>query len=187
MRMSPPVWFGCFLLLSLSACSLLPARPPTPALHDFGPATVQTREKAAWSAVSVDAPEWLQSENIRYRLLYAEPTRVRYYAQDRWLAAPSALLAQRLSLSQGAGGVRLKIKLLEFEQIFDNPQQARVTLAFQATAMPPDSEGILGQKIFKFDQTTPSADAKGAVTGLSELVRKADNALETWLSEIAHR
>jgi cholesterol transport system auxiliary component len=129
----------------------------------------------------------LQSENIRYRLLYAEPTRVRYYAQDRWLAPPQALLAQRLSLSQGSGGLRLKIRLLEFEQVFDNPQSARVILAFRATALPPDNETIVGEKVFQLTQATANANAQGAVTSSARLIAEAVGALQNWLVEIAVR
>jgi len=176
------------LLLTLSACSLLPARPPTPALHDFGPAEATLAgDKAVWSSVAVDAPEWLQSENIRYRLLYSEPTRVRYYAQDRWLAPPPALLAQRLSLSQAAGGLRLKIKLLEFEQVFDSAQSARVILAFRATAVQADNEAIAGEKVFHFSKPTTSADAQGAVTSSASLIGEAVNSLKAWLAETAPR
>jgi len=176
--------FWLALLLALSACSLLPARPPAPALHDFGPAEkTLASDKAAWSSVAVDAPEWLQSENIRYRLLYSEPTRVRYYTQDRWLAPPPALLAQRLSLSQGTGGLRLKIKLLEFEQVFDSAQNARVILAFRATAMPPDNETIAIEKVFRFSLPAVSANAQGAVTSSASLIGEAVNSLQAWLAE----
>jgi cholesterol transport system auxiliary component len=172
------------LLLALPACSLLPERPKSPALHDFGPAgKTLAAAPGAWSAAAVDAPEWLQTENIRYRLLYAEPTRVRAYAQDRWLAPPPALLAQRLALSQGAAGVRLKIKLLEFEQVFDSPQNAKAILAFRATALQPDNDTVLAEKVFQFAQATPEANAQGAVSGFSTLIGQAVNALQTWLAE----
>lgn len=176
------------LLLALASCSLLPDRPPSPALHDFGPAeTGSANATAAWSAVAVDAPDWLQSENIRYRLLYAEPTRVRFYAQDRWLAPPPALLAQRLSLSQSAGGLRLKIRLLEFEQVFDSPQTAQMTLAFRATAIQLDNETLAGEKVFHFTQPTPGANAQGAVTSSAKLIGQAVNSLQAWLAEMAVR
>jgi len=177
-------WFPpAVLLLALASCSLLPDRPPTPALHDFGPAETRSSDAtAAWSAVAVDAPEWLQSENIRYRLLYAEPTRVRFYAQDRWLAPPPALLAQRLSLSQGAGGLRLKIRLLEFEQVFDTPQTAHMTLIFRATAMQPDNDAIAAEQVFHFTRPTPAANAQGAVTSFASLIGEAVNSLRNWLA-----
>jgi len=172
-------------LLSLSACSLLPSRPPSPALHDFGlGGKPSASQSAPWASVTVDAPEWLQSENIRYRLLYSDPTQVRFYAQDRWIAPPPALLMQRLGLAASGKGVTLKIKLLEFEQVFDGPQQARLLLAFRALAYRTGEESPTVEKVFQFSRPTPSADAKGAVTAVEGLVDGLSQALAAWLGEL---
>lgn len=181
---------GTVLMFMVSACSLFPDRPISPALHDFGSSEKFTgsqsagSEAKAWSTVSVEAPEWLQNENIRYRLLYADPTRVRFYANDRWLASPAAMLAQRLSLASGAGGWRLKISLLEFEQVFDEPQKARMILVFSATAQRPASKEVVGKKVFNFSIHSPPADAEGAVTATPILVDEAINSLQTWCAEL---
>ena len=180
------------LLLNFSACSVLPSRPPSPALHDFGLGGKASSDQAGevpgtWSTVTVDAPEWLQSENIRYRLLYSDPTRVRYYSQDRWIAPPPALLAQRLGLDSVGQGFGLKIRLLEFEQVFDGPQQARLMLAFRALAYRPGEEAASGEHLFRFTQPTPSADAQGAVTATHGLVEQATQSLQTWLAGLPAR
>jgi cholesterol transport system auxiliary component len=177
-------------MLTVSACSLFQDRPFSPALHDFGSnekltATQSGDSKATtWSTVSVEAPEWLQNEDIRYRLLYADPTRVRFYAQDRWLASPSSMLAQRLSIVNGGQGWRLKIRLLEFEQVFDEPQSARVILAFRASVLRPASEEIVGEKLFSLSLSSSTADAKGAVTASAILVDDALSTLQTWFKEL---
>lgn len=172
----------------LSACSFLPDRPVSPALHDFGSVEnfkrLQCGSEEAWSAVSVEAPLWLQDENIRYRLRYADPTRIRFYAQDQWLAAPSSMLAQRLSLANCGQGFRLKIRLLEFEQVFDEAQSARVIMVFRASAQRPSSEPIVGEKLFSFSVASPSADAKGAVNASARLLDEVLNALQNWLAEL---
>lgn len=173
------------LSLLLPACSVLPDRPPSPALHDFGlgeRASSGHAGDAPWTGVTVEAPEWLQSENIRYRLLYSEPTRVRFYSQDRWIAPPPALLAQRLSLYSGGKGHGLKIKLLEFEQVFDGPRQARMTLVFRALAYRPGEEAAIGEKLFRFARPTVGADAQGAVAAAHGLVEEAAKSLEDWLA-----
>ncbi len=127
------------------------------------------------------SPEWLNNENIHYRLLYADPTRVRSYSQDRWIAPPPDLLAQRLSLMGGGNGHGLKIKLLEFEQVFDGPGQARLILAFRAIAENSTDEGATSERLFQFSRPTPGADAQGAVTAVSALVEEAAKSLEAWL------
>jgi cholesterol transport system auxiliary component len=179
------------LLLTVSACSLFPDRPAPPALHDFGLSEKATSLQAGCSAAnsgstaSVTAPEWLQTENIRYRLLYADPTQVRYYTQDRWLASPPAMLAQRLALACGKNGWRLKISWLAFEQVFDAPHSAKVILVFRATAQRPASEEIVAEKLFSLSQPASTADAKGAVAASEQLVGEAVNALQTWVTELS--
>ena len=177
------LWLAVWLLLS--SCSLLPSRPASPALHDFGVTGSPARESApaAWASVKVAAPEWLQTENIRYRLLYADPTHVHFYSQDRWIAPPPALLAQRLSLDSGSQGDSLKIELMEFEQVFDGPQQARVILAFRATAYQPGAEAVYAEKLFRFSRPTASADAQGAVTATHDVVEEAVKSAEVWLQK----
>jgi cholesterol transport system auxiliary component len=188
-----PALLALGLILIVSACSVLPERPSVVALHDFGPSEKfissgsSGSEATAWSTVSVEAPEWLQNKYIRYRLLYVDPTRVRFYAQDHWLAAPSAMLAQRLSPAGGGNGLRLKIQLLEFEQVFDGPQTARVILAFHASVQPPVSEEVIGNKVFSLSLPSPTADAAGAVTASAKLIEDAVNSLQTWITELPAR
>ncbi len=178
-RLLPPI----ILMLTVTACSVLPERPPSPALHDFGSGeNVTAAQDGLWSTVAVDAPEWLQSESIRYRLMYADPTHVRFYSLDRWVAPPSSLLAQRLSLASGDGGWKLKIRLLEFEQVFDNPENARVIMAFRAVAYRPGSMEAAGEKVFRFSRPTPSPDAKGAVTAYAALIGNVAKELSLWLA-----
>ncbi|MDD5034503.1 MAG: hypothetical protein PHE55_07060 [Methylococcaceae bacterium] len=175
-------------MLSISACSFFPDRPPTPALHDFGSGErFLARETLAWSKVKVEAPDWLQNEHIRYRLLYADPSRVRFYAQDRWLAPPPSLLEQQLSMAGGGSGYRMKIRLLEFEQVFDQPQSARAILAFRASAERSDGGEVAGERAFRFELPASSADAKGAVTAAANLIDKAVDSLVTWLSQLPPR
>ncbi|MCI0655089.1 MAG: PqiC family protein [Methylococcaceae bacterium] len=187
---SRPALLAIGLIISVSSCSLFPERPSSLALHDFGSSEKFTAsqsggsEASAWSTVSVEAPEWLQNENIRYRLLYIDPTRVRFYAQDRWLASPPAMLAQRLSVTNGTHGWRLKIRLLEFEQIFDGPQRARVILAFRASVQPPTGEEIVADKLFNLSLPSPTPDAAGAVTASAKLVDEAVHSLQTWFTEL---
>jgi cholesterol transport system auxiliary component len=136
--------------------------------------------------VTVTAPQWLQNENIRYRQPYADPTRVGFYTQDRWLAAPAAMLAQRLTLFNGKPGWRLKITLLEFEQVFETPQTARMILVFRATAQSPSSEDIAADTVFNLSMPAASADAQGAVSAAALLVAEAVNALQKWFAAVSN-
>jgi len=169
-----------------SGCSvsLAPERPLQPVAHDFGPVIDLPRERASGygSQLVVEAPEWLQNDRIHYRLLYSDPTRVRSYALDRWLAPPPMLLAQRLTAGSAAGGCQLRIQLRAFEQLFDRPQSARVVMRFFARVQTPGTGWPVYRKAFRLSRSTTSADAAGAVSGFALLVNDAGHRLRTWLA-----
>ena len=178
-------FWGLGLLMLLTGCSILPRSPSPPiALHDFGSGGQAVDSPAAWSTVTVEAPEWLKDEHIRYRLMHDDPTRIRFYSRDRWLAAPPSLLAHRLSLASGGGRYRLKIALLELEQVFAQSQNTRVVLSFRATADLPEPGTIAVERVFRFDRTTPSADAAGAVSAFAGVIEEATRALTAWSAEL---
>ena len=173
------------LTLAISACSIFPPPAPPPVLHDLGPSEYHAKPtQANWSSVVVDAPQWLGDEHIRYRLAYFDPTRVGFYARDRWLAPPPSLLAQRLSVAGGGYGYRLRIELLEFEQVFDGPNSARAILGFRAEAQRPEDGKVAGERTFRLALATPGADAAGAVKAFSELTEQAITAIGTWLAQL---
>ncbi|NJD07641.1 MAG: hypothetical protein FIA97_14260 [Methylococcaceae bacterium] len=165
------------MALLLAGCSLLPERPPRPAIHDFGP-----NPQGAGSAIAVDAPEWLQDDRIRYRLLYDDPTQIRYYTLDRWVAPPALLLARRLDSLDGAG-LKLRVQLLEFEQRFVAPGRAHVLVGVRVTALLPGQQQPVSQQFF-LERPTGSADAAGAVTAFAQLAdecaRRIDGLLSGW-------
>lgn len=175
---------GAFLwLLTLAgvlSCSLLPNRPEPPAAHDFGPFK-QTTPGYPWTQVEVTAPDWLQDSRLHYRLLYARATEVRSYTRDSWIAPPAVLMAQRLDGSHRNGHFRLHIELQNFEQIFEQPGQSRVILAFRATAEPADNHGTAAERDFHFSLPTPTADAPGALQTFPRLIKLAENALREWV------
>jgi cholesterol transport system auxiliary component len=146
-------------------------------VHDFGPSP-----QGPGTAIAVDAPQWLQDNRIRYRLLYADPTEVRYYTLDRWIAPPSLLLARRLE-SIAAHGLQPRVQLLEFEQVFEAPGRAYVLVGLRVTAqLPGKPEPVAEQFLFKRPTATP--DAAGAIAAFAELadelVRRIGGLLSGW-------
>jgi cholesterol transport system auxiliary component len=177
------LWLFALSIL-MASCALIPERPSAPALHDLGPATRAELQDppVRWSVEGVDAPEWLRNDQIRYRLLYADPTRVGFYTLDRWIAPPPTLLAQQLGMAGDGGGYRLRIRLQEFEQMFDRPGQARVVMRFLVAAREPGSLRIVGERAFRINRASPGANAAGAVRGFSALVEEAIARLRAWLA-----
>lgn len=169
------------IALLVSACSLVSARPPQPALHDFGPVPVVSNSAA--SAITMDAPAWLRDERIRYRMLHNDPTQVRFYALDTWLAPPPALLAQQLSTAINSAKYRLFLTLTDFEQVFDQPDRAHIVLSFRAQAEPLNGKPS-AQHLFQYTRPCPSPDAKGAVSAYALSVTEAVTDLRAWLMDV---
>ena len=177
------LFIGLIILLS-AACSLTNKQP---ARHDFGlytlPTGTQSLEK---SEISIDSPAWLANECIQFRLLYSEPTRLRCYSLDQWIAPPSELFKQQLQTSMIPTKQRLQIQLLNFEQQFDSPKQARVVLAMVVNAYQPQSNHLIATQIFKLEQASASPDAAGAVLGFTQLTRQATDKIQQWLINLAN-
>lgn len=182
--------------LLLAACNLYPARPPQPALHDFGPTPAlaplsmtspprpeEEAGKVAVALVNVDAPAWLRDDRLHYRLLHADPTLVRFYARDAWLAPPPALLAQRLRAAMDGSRYRLRLTLTDFEQVFDSPASAHIVLNFRASAESPDGKSA-AERLFQYTHPCPSANAKGAVDAYAAAVEEAVREVRQWLQAL---
>lgn len=175
------------LSLVSTACGLNRAALSLPVTHDFGPEPAATPPSAVtWSVASSDAPAWLQDDRIRYRLLYADPSQVRFYTRDVWAAPPPQLLAQRIDLAGAGGGgrYRLRVQVREFEQVFDQPDHARAVLRLRVSAYRPDSMQPVAERWFQFDEPTPSADAPGAVAAYSGLADRAIGEIRAWLTNL---
>jgi len=170
------------LALVSTACSV---HSEPVAWHDFGlPVSVSGFKSAAKQDLRVDAPEWLQDNRIRYRLLYASPTQVRFYTLDRWVAAPPELFEQQLFASGKLLGHRLIIRLLDFEQQFDAPDNARAVLRFSVEAYSADDTPLITQ-VMQLEQPTLTPDAKGAVNSLAHLVQQAVDRIQVFLSGLS--
>lgn len=166
------------LILGSSACSTYPEQL---ALHDFGLPVVADGFQAN---VRIEAPEWLQDNRIRYRLLYASPTQVRFYTLDRWIASPPELFEQQLLVGGKLPGRRLIIRLLDFEQQFDAPDSARAMLRLSVSVDANDNTPVATQ-IMSLEQATTTPDAKGAVDGLARLTRQAVDKIQDFLSGLS--
>lgn len=160
----------------LAGCSLLPKPAPPPALHDFGPATSVPAATVVPAEAMVSAPAWLDGSAIYYRLLYSEPTELHAYADNRWLAPPAELLQARLqaAIAGGrAGGYRLHVNLLAFEQDFASAQSAQISVRAVAELQSLASGATVARHLFAVSVPV-SPDVQGAVQGAS---RAADELL----------
>jgi cholesterol transport system auxiliary component len=166
-----------WLVFFSAGCSVTAKQP---ALHDFGlsvPAVVDQGK----AAVSINAPTWLWDNRIRYRLLFASPSQVRFYGLDRWIASPPELLEQLLVFSGKARNFAVIIRLQDFEQQFDAPDRARVVLHFSVEAYSANNKQKIGTQDFYLQQLTKTPDAAGAISGFTDLAHQAAGKIQGWL------
>ena len=176
-----------FMQLSGTGCGISPKQP---VLHDFGSPVSTSTDKSGQGdkpTITVDAPTWLWEDRIRYRLLYASPTRVGFYALDLWIAPPPELFEQLLISSVKTRNYSLVIWLHDFEQQFEAPDKARVILRFSVEAYSSDPSKKVYTKEFYLEHPTATPDASGAVSGFANLTRQAVDKIQVWLAELSEK
>jgi cholesterol transport system auxiliary component len=197
MRVSRSIAGAALAALVLGACSSTPQ--PGVERYDFGVAASDAavpRPDALPGALDlrVGAPPWLATGAVEYRLAYDDESRVRSYANSRWVDAPAALLAQRLrerlaaSFTSGSragdavpAGYRLQVELEEFSQVFDTPAQSHGVLRASATFEDVHDHRMLAQRAFEVQRPARSADAAGAVHAMQAAVDEFAGQLLDWM------
>lgn len=177
-------WLLMAVIMASTGCGITPKQRQA-ARHDFGVSYARAESgPSAKPTITITAPKWLWDNRIRYRLLYAAPTQVRFYALDRWIAAPPELFQQQLIAGLKSSDYLLNIRLLDFEQQFEAADRARAVMRFYLEAYSSDDKRLLGAQEFRLEQATQTADAAGAVTALSELAQQAEDRIQAWLARL---
>lgn len=173
--------FQLLVMMALSGCTLLPEQPPLSKRHDFGPPPLPQQKRVTpvgLLLIDVQMPAWLETTEIQYRLLYDDPTRLRAYAQNQWIAPPAALLEQRwreaLSGDTAVSLYRLEAALDRFEQVFDAPDSAYAVIGLRAVLVRPDQSAVVAERRFTIRRACPP-HVQGAIDALASL---ADSTLE---------
>lgn len=180
--------------LALSACLTTGKRggDASPAVYDLGPPAVRQEAVAGPPlALEVRAPYWLDSPGIRYRLAYAEPGRLRDYAQARWAAPPGTLIQQSLSrhlglipVGQGGAACLLRIDLDEFSQVFATPEKSEGVLEARLAVLDP-RRNTLAEQGAKIRKTALSQDSRGGREALAAAVVQLGSDIGRWREELA--
>jgi ABC-type uncharacterized transport system auxiliary subunit len=176
--------FASALCVLVAGCSFGPAPAPPVAVYDFGvdtPRLEAVRLSATLALDDVNAPAWLHSPAIVYRLAYRDIARLQPYSLSRWADAPPILVTQRLRSALGkvargsftavADGVRsdyiLRVELDSFVQVVDAPNRARGIIRARASLINGAQRSLRAQRVFEVEHPSPSVDAPGAVRALS--------------------
>jgi cholesterol transport system auxiliary component len=178
-------------LVGIAACNVLPVEAPVPQLHDFGPPPISDNAGPALplQVGQVTATESLSDNAIHYRLLHNDPTMFRSYADNRWVSSPAELLDTGLTYAlpptsgNGSGDTyTLDGQLLEFEQDISTSNDAKVRLVLQVSIRRTSDGQIIAERRFEMEQAS-TADIQGAVTRLSQLAQKTEQAVAAWAKE----
>lgn len=185
----------------LSACSVV-SRPDAAVLYDLGPLRAQAASSQASQAslpplsiADIQAPAWLDSSLIFYRLGYANEQQPRPYAQARWSMPPGQLLQQHLkSRIAAAGGAVLasaaaapnvpvlRIEADDFTQIFSSPAQSIGQVSLRASVF--RERTLVAQRSFVRQAPAPTADAAGGVRALADAGDAALGDMIAWLGTL---
>jgi cholesterol transport system auxiliary component len=189
------------MTLLLAGCHLLGSHDTARTAFDFGvPPTRETQAgPKALSAnivvINIVAPGWMDNSSMYYRLTYRNAASPLSYAKSQWVMSPAALLTQRLRWTLGAGNegdsrsggatkeaYLLRGELMEFEQIFDRPDQSRGVLRLRAT-LEGQRDSRRTQRTFEIEKPAPTPDAAGGVKALSLCAAELSDSVTEWVAD----
>lgn len=152
------------------------------------------RLNATIAVPPIQAPSWLATTALLYRLDYETPAHPSAYTRSEWIAPPSELLTLRLRerisaandgftldhLPNETDGYQLHVTLEDFTQLFQSPHQSRSLVTLNATLIH-RGEQVVGQRTFRASAVAPTADAAGAVEGLANATDSDLEQIVRWL------
>jgi cholesterol transport system auxiliary component len=168
-------------LIALCAAACVTHREP-PIRYDLGASAAYVdpdpRLNATIAIAPIQAPSWLSTTALLYRLDYDTPAHSSAYARSEWTAPPSELLTQRLQerlsaandgftldrLPRQTDGYQLRVTLEDFIQVLQSPHESRCLVTLDAMLIHRGDQ-VLGQRTFRTSALAPTADARGAVAG----------------------
>ncbi len=163
--------------------------------YDFGPLPplAESRPLHPLIIADVNAPAWLDSHMMFFRLGYANDRQPRSYANSRWVMPPAQLFGQRLkariaqaggaALSESDGAVNLPSVHIEnddFIQLFTAPDQSAGQVTMRVSVL--NGRLLLGQKSFTRQVPAPSPDATGGAQALASASDALITDVIAWLA-----
>ncbi|HET8551030.1 MAG TPA: ABC-type transport auxiliary lipoprotein family protein [Gammaproteobacteria bacterium] len=172
------------------------ARAPTQSAPTTSPAA---GSEPILRIAGIQAPHWLDSASMYYRLAYQNRARVAAYSRSDWVSPPPAQILNLLEDVLAASGdykavlgpsdisnadVTLRIELGDFEQVFTSRNQSVGVLDATVTVINNHAAKIAAQRHFHIEKPAPSADAAGGVKALSAASQTFATRVRSWLTEI---
>lgn len=188
------------LACSLSGCLASLTPQPEPARYDlFAVSEADSATKPALAAdipalrlTEIQAPSWLQTSAMQYRLSYLEPSQRASYAHSRWVAAPAELLEQVLRRTglikrnrYEPDGCQLHLELQEFIQDFQAEDASQVIIRLRASLQTARGD-LLAREDFQ-QQQVAGADAHQGVAAFQSASRDLSRNMAAWLQGLQNQ
>jgi cholesterol transport system auxiliary component len=151
---------------------------------------------------AIAAPQWLNSDDIYYQLIYADDDSIAAYSRSKWIAPPATLLGRLLQdrladahlwkavIGPGSGAnaeLALRLRLDGFQQSFTAPKTSYGMLRADATLIDNRTAGVVAQTNFNLQVAAPTPDAAGGVDALNGASGKLLESISEWLSKAMAR
>lgn len=175
----------CSVLLTACVSPAYRNGPQPVAQFDLGPVAAPLPGDARPWRLSVATVNGLEDTAMRYRLLYADPTRVMEYAQSRWVGVPGELLRRRLEPQlfwppgSPVSSCGMHLELQRFEQVFVSPAASAGALAVRAVLRQRGGK-VVDERLFALEVPAATTDAAGGVAALAKAGDQLAQALNQW-------
>ncbi len=183
---------GAGLAGALGGCTLGTPAAISNVRYDLGPQPMPAHPGPlpTLRLFDVRAPAALDSDDILYRMNYADPNRTSAYANSHWTMRPAQLLTERVRGALAAHGAvlgggqavsapLLTIDLERFEQVFDSESLSQGVLTARATLT--RDGALIAQQTFEARAPARMPNAAGGVQALSAASDQFVAQLVTWL------
>lgn len=160
--------------------------------YDLGPQPTPAHSGSlpALRLFDVRATAALDTDDILYRMSYADPRESAPYAHSHWTMRPAQLLTLRVRSALAARGAVLSggeavnaplltIELDQFEQVFDGQNESHGVMTARATLM--RDGALIAQQTFVARAPARTADAAGGVQALAAASDQFVAQLMAWL------
>jgi cholesterol transport system auxiliary component len=187
--------------LLLTACGSTSQRGARDTRYDFGPVMTETKANALPATLAplaipdVTGPTLLDSQQMLYRLNYADALQSRAYTQSEWSSTPLQLLTQRIKSRFGQAGARvltvvdasagallLRVEVDEFSHVFTSPVQNQGRVVLRASLF--DGHKLIDQKTFARTTESPTADAGGGARALAASTDAITEDMMAWIAAL---
>ncbi|WP_425452725.1 ABC-type transport auxiliary lipoprotein family protein [Trinickia dinghuensis] len=183
---------GAGFIVAMGGCALGTPAAIANVRYDLGPEkpVASPSPMTTLRLFDVRAPASLDTDDILYRMSYADPRRTAAYANSHWTMRPAQLLTERVRgalASHGAvlGGGQavtaplLTIDLEQFEQVFDSESESQGVLTARATLTRNGS--LIAQQTFVARAPARMPNAAGGVQALADASDEFVAQLVAWL------